>query len=135
MEQEKIKAVKEWKTLTKVKDVESFLGFANFYRRFIQNFSHTERPLNELKDKKEWIWNKELKEKITSQLVLSLPKREEKFRVKMDASEHAIGGVLSQEQERKWKLIAFLSRTIQLTERNYKIYDKELLAIVEALMK
>ena len=54
IEQEKIKAVKEWKMPKKVKDVESFLGFANFYRRFIQNISHTAKPLNELKDKKEW---------------------------------------------------------------------------------
>ena len=53
MEQEKIKAVKEWKTPTKIKDVESFLGFANFYRRFIHNFSHTAKPLNELKGKSE----------------------------------------------------------------------------------
>jgi len=53
MEQEKIKAVKEWKTLTKVKDVESFLRFTNFYQCFIQNFSHTAKPLNELKGKKE----------------------------------------------------------------------------------
>ena len=53
IEQEKIKAVKEWKTLTRVKDVESFLGFANFYQHFIQNFSHTAKPLNELKGKKE----------------------------------------------------------------------------------
>jgi len=59
MEQEKIKAVKEWKTLMKVKDVESFLRFANFYRRFIQNFSHIAKPLNELKGKKELTWNKE----------------------------------------------------------------------------
>ena len=73
MEQEKIKVIKEWKIPTKVKDVESFLGFANFYWRFIQNFSYTARPLNKLKRKKEWIWNKEhdkifeeLKEKITS---------------------------------------------------------------------
>ena len=51
MEQEKIKAVKKWKILTKIKEVESFLGFANFYRRFIQNFSHTAKPLNELKKK------------------------------------------------------------------------------------
>ena len=53
IEQEKIKAVKEWKMPTKVKDVESFLGFANFYQHFIQNFSHTAKPLNELKGKKE----------------------------------------------------------------------------------
>ena len=79
MEQKKIKAVKEWKMPTKIKDIESFLGFANFYRYFIQNFSHTARPLNELKSKKKWKWNEEhqkafeeLKDKITSQPVLSL---------------------------------------------------------------
>ena len=79
MEQKNIKAVKEWKMPTKIKDIESFLGFANFYRYFIQNFSHTARPLNELKSKKKWKWNEEhqkafeeLKDKITSQPVLSL---------------------------------------------------------------
>ena len=104
MEQEKIKAVKKWKTPTKIKDMESFLGFANFYRQFIHNFSYTARPLNELKGMKEWKWEKEhqeafkeLKEKIMSQPVLSLPKREGKFRVETDASGHAIEGVLSQE--------------------------------------
>jgi len=142
MEQEKIKTVKEWKTPTKIKDVESFLRFANFYRRFIHNFSHMAKPLNELKGKKEWKWKKEhqeafeeLKKKITSQPVLALPRREGKFRVETDASGHAIGGVLFQEQEEKWKPIAFLSRTMQPAERNYEIYDKELLAIVEALAK
>jgi len=72
MEQEKIKAVKEWKIPIKVKDIESFLEFTNFYRRFIQNFSHMTKLLNELKGKKEWTWNEEhqkafeeLKEKIT----------------------------------------------------------------------
>ena len=142
MEQEKIKAVKKWKKPTKVKDVKSFLRFANFYWKFIQNFSYMARPLNELKGKKEWIWDEEhnkafeeLKEKITSQLVLSLLKREGKFRVETYTSRHTIEGVLSQEQEGKWKLIVFLSRTIQPAERNYKIYNKELLAIVKALAK
>ena len=72
-EQEKIKAVKEWKTPIKTKDIESFLGFANFYRRFIQNFSHTAKPLNKLKGKTECKWREEyqqafdeLKDKITS---------------------------------------------------------------------
>ena len=70
-----------------------------------------------------------------SQLVLSLPKKEGKFRVKMDASGHAIGGVLFQEQKGKWKLIVFLLRIMQPVERNYKIYNKELLAIMESLAK
>ena len=123
IEQEKIKTVREQKTLTKVKDVESFLGFTNFYQCFIQNFSYTAKPLNELKGKKEWKWEEEhqrafeeLKEKITSQPVLALLRREEKFRVEMDASGHAIGGVLSQEQKGKWKPIAFLSRMMQPAE-------------------
>jgi len=70
-----------------------------------------------------------------SQPVLALSRREEKFRVETDMLGHAIGGVLSQEQDRKWKPIAFLSRTMQPVERNYEIYNKELLAIVEALAK
>ena len=123
MEQEKVKAIKEWKTLTRIKNVESFLGFANFYRCFIQNFSHTAKPLNKLKGKKDWKWEDEhqkafnkLKEKITSQPVLSLSRREGKFKVETDASGHVIGRVLSQEQNRKWKPIAFLSRTMQPAE-------------------
>jgi len=73
IEQDKVKAVKKWKTPIKIKKVESFLGVANFYRRFIQNFSYTVKPLNKLKGKKEWTWTEEhqqvfeeLKEKITS---------------------------------------------------------------------
>ena len=53
-----------------------------------------------------------MKENITSQLVLTLPIKKEKFRVETDTSEHAIGGVLSQKQKGKWKPITFLSRTM-----------------------
>ena len=77
------------------------------------------KPLNELKGKKDWKWEEEYqrafeesKDKITSQLVLALPKREGKFRIETDVLEHAIREVLSQEQEEKWKSIAFLLRTI-----------------------
>ena len=108
METDKVKAVKKWKTPTKIKEVESFLEFANFYKQFIKNFSHIARPLNELKGKKEWKWEEEqqrafdeLKNKITSQPVLVLPKREGKFRVETDTSGHAIRGVLLQEQDSK----------------------------------
>jgi len=54
MENDKVKAVKEWKIPTKIKEVERFLGFANFYQYFIKNFSYMAKPLNELKGKKEW---------------------------------------------------------------------------------
>ena len=108
IENNKVKAVKEWKTTTKIKEVKSFLGFANFYRWFIKNFSYTVRPLNKLKEKKDWKWKEEhqkvfeeLKDKITSQLVLTLLKRKGKFQVETDVLGHAIGGVLSQEQKGK----------------------------------
>ena len=73
--------------------------------------------------------------KITSQPRLTLPKRDSKLKVETDTSGHAIGEVLSQKQEEKYKSIIFLSRMMQLAERNYEIYNKELLAIVEALTK
>ena len=86
MENNKVKAVMEWKTSTKIKEVESFLGFANFYWRFIKNFSYIVKYLNELKEKKKWKWEKEhqeafkeLKEKIISQPILVLLRREGKF--------------------------------------------------------
>jgi len=54
MENDKVKAVNKWKTSTKIKEVESFLEFANFYWYFIKNSSHTAKPLNNIKGKKEW---------------------------------------------------------------------------------
>ena len=86
METDKVKVVKEWKIPTKLKEGESFLGFANFYRWFIKNFSYIAKPLNKLKGKKDWKWKeeyqkafKELKDKIISQTVLVLLKRKGKF--------------------------------------------------------
>jgi transposase InsO family protein len=141
MEQEKIKAVKEWKEPTNVKGIEKFIGFANFYRRFIKDFSKIAAPLNRLKGKDiAWEWGSdqqkafdELKRRITSEPVLTLPRSNGKFRMEVDASGYAIGGVLQQEQDGKWHPIAFLSRSMTPAEKNYEIYDKELLAIMEGL--
>ena len=87
MRNDKVKAIKEQKTPTKIKEVESILGFANFYQYFIKNFSHIEKPFNELKGKKEWKEYqkafKELKDKIPGQLVLTLPKKKENLEYKL----------------------------------------------------
>src|SRR3954449_915626 len=64
--------------------------------------------------------------------VLAMPKDEELFMIECDASEGALGAILSQKQEDKWKPVAFLSKALNPTERNYEIYDKELLAIITA---
>ena len=108
MKDKKVKVVKKQKKSTNIKKVESFIGFSNFYRYFIKNFSHIAKILNELKSKKEWKQKDEhqkafekLKNKITNQLVLVLLKRKGKFQVETDISGHAIRGVLFQEQEGK----------------------------------
>ena len=106
MEDEKIKAILEWKEPTKLKEVESFIGFTNFYRRFIKNFSHITRPLNELKGKADWKWGDEqrkafqdLKNSITKEPTLALPQRKGLYKVETDTSGYAIGRVLSQQQK------------------------------------
>ena len=99
IENYKIKAIKEQKTSIKTKEVESFLGFTNFYRCFIKNFSYMAKSLNELKGKKKWKYEeehqkafRELKEKITSQPILTLHRREEKSRMETNISGHVIRG-------------------------------------------
>jgi hypothetical protein len=117
------------------------LGFANFYRRFIKNFSIIAAPLNQLKGKdKEWNWGEEqqrafdeIKTAIISEPVLVLPRDEGKFKVETDASNFGIGAILSQQQNGFWHPIAFMSKTLTEAERNYEIYNKELLAIIKAL--
>jgi hypothetical protein len=140
MEEEKVAAVRNWPNPHNVKGVERFLGFANYYRRFIKDFSRIAAPLNKLKGNYGWEWKEEqqdafdiLKARITEEPVLALPQEDGQFRVEVDTSGYAIGGVLSQEQQGKWHPIAFLSRTMSPAEKNYEIYNKELLAIMEAL--
>ena len=76
---------------------------------------------------------KELKGAILSPDVISLPRKEGLFRLEVDASGYAIGGTLSQQQDGKWKMIAFHSRVMTSAEMNYNIFDKELLAVMIAL--
>ena len=142
MEKEKVKGVLEWPTPKCVKDVQKFLGLDNYYRQFIEGFAMVARPLHDLvkKDKK-WDWVereekafRELKERFTKEPVLAAPDIDKKMRIEVDASDYATGGVLSMEcKDGLWRPVAFLSKSLNETERNYEIHDKEMLAIVRGL--
>jgi hypothetical protein len=138
----KIAGIKNWPTPIKAKDVCSFLGFCNFYWPFIQGFAHLAQPLNELTCKDtEWSWEtrhqkafKELKHRVTTEPVLAHPVLTDPFELEVDASGFAMGVVLLQKKEDgKKHPIAYYSKTLSAAERNYDVYDLELLAIVNAL--
>ena len=142
MDPVKIQGVATWPEPTCVKEVQSFIGFVNFYRRFIQDFAEIARPLHDLTRKDTpWDWSSEqktafemLKTKVTSAPILIFPDENKQYRVEADASNYAHGGVLSQQgEDGKWHPVAFLSKSFNEVERNYDIYDKEMLAIIRAL--
>jgi len=142
MEKEKVKGVLEWPTLKCVKDIQKFLGLANYYHWFIEGFAIVARPLHNLvkKDKK-WEWMereenafKELKERFTKKPVLAAPDIDKKMRMEVDASDYAMGDVLSMEcRDGLWRPVAFLSKSLNEMERNYEIHNKEMLAIIRGL--
>ena len=142
MEEEKVKGVLNWPTPRCVKDVQKFLGLTNYYRRFIEGFASIARPLHDMvkKDQK-WNWTekqegafRELKERFTKEPVLATPDLDKKIRIEVDASDYAMGGVLFMEcEDSKWRLVAFLSKSLNETEKNYEIYDKEMLVIIREL--
>ncbi|SJK96774.1 uncharacterized protein ARMOST_00020 [Armillaria ostoyae] len=136
----KLAGIAEWPTPTKKKELQSFLGFTNFYRKFIKNYSKVVRALTQLTGNAEWTWGaaqnqafQQLKKQMAEDVILAIPNWTGRFRVEADASNGAIGAVLSQEQEGKWRPVAFMSKALTATERNYEIYDKELLAIMLTL--
>ena len=140
MDQEKIRTVVEWEAPDSVKGVQSFLGFANFYRRFIEGYSKLTRPLTDLTKKSEKFLSsdecgrafEELKQSFTSAPILRHYDPELPCIIECDASDFAIGAVLSQEFEGRLHPVALHSRKMNKHEINYEIRDKELLAITAA---
>jgi len=142
MSKDKVKAVLEWKQPTTIKEVQSFLGFVNFYRRFIKGYSGITTPLTTLtrKDQGSFEWTAKaqesfdtLKQAVAEEPILLTFDPEKEIIVETDSSDFAIGAVLSQPgQNGKYQPIAFYSRKLSPAELNYEIYDKELLAIVDA---
>ncbi|SJL10444.1 related to TY3B TY3B protein [Armillaria ostoyae] len=135
----KIAGIAEWPTPTKKKELQSFLGFTNFYRKFIKNYSKVIHTLTQLTGNTEWTWGaaqnqvfQQLKKQMAEDVVLAIPNRMGCFRVEADVSNGAVGAILSQEQEGRWRPVAFMSKVLTATKHNYEIYDKELLAIMLA---
>ena len=104
----KIKGIQEWPTPTKKKDLQQFLGFCNFYRRFVEDYSLVAKPLTKLTGNVPWKWENEqeqafngLKLLLTTAPVLRMPNDFRKFQVEADASDGAVSAVLSLEHDEK----------------------------------
>jgi hypothetical protein len=152
MDPKKIDGVASWKEPTTVTEVRKFLGFTGYYRYFVPNYSKIARPLLDLTKKSTpWHWEErqqhafdELKNRMCSKPVLKQPDFTRKFYLQVDASAYGVGAVLSQEGENTTTSLAkrsaptlhptaYYSATFTPTERNYDIYERELLAIMKSL--
>ena len=140
MDQSKVSAILEWPAPKNVQGVRSFLGLANFYWHFIQDYAKVAQPLNDLTKKDEpFVWKEaqqeafdKLKMLFTTAPVLAFPDNDCQFHLESDASEFAIGAVLSMLKEDKWHPVAYNSHSMSLEERNYPITDKEMLSVIHA---
>ena len=142
MDSAKLKGILEWPTPKTAKEVQSFLGFGNFYRWFIKNFSHLAHPFNDLlkKDKK-FIWSNKcqesfdlLKKCFTEEPVLMMPDHTRPFQIQVDSLLVATGGILMQmDTNRDHHPCAYLSKSLTKEQRNYDTGNRELLAIVRTL--
>ena len=137
----KIKSIKEWPVPQCVKDVQRFVGLCNYYRRFVENFADIAKPLHQLTRKNvQFKWTNEcnksfleLKKRLTTSPVLIHPDPQKQYIVECDASNLAIGAILSQRDDNnRLHPVAYYSRSLSNAEINYSITDKELLSIKEA---
>lgn len=135
----KIRAVEEWPVPSSRKELQCILGFANFYRRFIRDYSKVASPRTRLTSSSvPFCWSNEanmafnrLKHLFTTAPVLVQPDASKQFIVEVDASDSGVGAVLSQRGGSREHLqpCAFYSRRLSPTERNYDMGDRELLAV------
>ncbi|KAK6212977.1 hypothetical protein QIS74_03097 [Colletotrichum tabaci] len=144
MEQSRVQAIAEWSTPTSIKDLQVFLGFCNFYRKFIAKYSAIVAPMTELlkgTDKKSiFTWSEaagkafnHLKQAFCSATILTHWNPLKLTKVETDASTRAVGAILSQMTEGQWRPVAYWSRKLSDTEQRWHTGQQELLAIVEGL--
>ena len=142
MQKEKVNGVLSQLPPRNIKEVQKFLELANYYRQFIKDFARIAVPLHLLvrKEKKQR-WRKEqkiafrkLKEIFTTELVLAIPDLDKEMRVEVNTSDYAIGGVLLVKcKDKKQRSVAFISKLLNATKQNYKIYNKKILAAIQCL--
>ena len=142
MDPGKAAAVRDWPTPTMLREVRAFIGFTNFYRRFIPDFSTKAHLLHDLTKKDvpfEWKQEQQqafdhLKVAFCITPILKIYDPMLPTRVKVDASGFATGGILSQKHaDGYWHPVAYQSESISKEERNYEIYDHEMLRAIRAL--
>jgi transposase InsO family protein len=135
---DKICAIVQWPIPLCVRDVRAWLGLTGYYRRFVKDYAQIVQPLTELlSPSKPFIWSQEaqtsfesLKNALTSPPILVMPTIGDTFTLDTDASDKSIGAVLSQNQNGIERVIAFASKTLSKSERNYSVTRRELLAII-----
>ena len=135
---DKIQKVRDCPSPTDLHEVRSVVGLMSYYRRFMPHFSEVAKPLIKLTEKdQDFRWQDEqerafqqMKELLITAPVLAHPRTEGLFVLDTDASNEGIGAVLSQIQDDQEKVIAYASKTLSKTEKNYCITRRELLAVV-----
>ena len=141
--EEKLKVLKEWNKPHNVRDVRSFLGFANYYRRFVYNFAEVAHPLTELTKKGvEWQWGpmeqrafQLLKQRLCEAPILLYPDPQRPYVVVTDASGSAARGVLMQDHGDGLRPLAFMSKAFKPSEQRYSAYERELAAVAFCLIQ
>src|SRR4051812_7791041 len=139
----KVEIIKTWPKLNNLKELQSFLGLCNYYRQFIADYSKISSPLTDLTHKNtpfHWTTHhsdafETLKDHLSNSPVLCIPNPNLPFTITTDASDFAMGAVLTQDQGQGPQPVAFTSRKMNSHERNYAAHEKETLAIMHALVK
>lgn len=141
MQPSKVAAIKNWPQLENVSDLRSFLGLANYYRRFVHKFAHIAAPLTDLlKDRVAWRWDAKeqeafqaLKDALTSDTVIATPATSQPFILCTDASDYAVGAVLSQVQANEERVIAFESKKLPESELKRPPHEKEMYGLMHGV--
>ena len=141
-EKEKVQEVIEWPIPKSMKDVQKFLGLANYYKWFVKDFSRIAKPLHEMTRKEmKWSWRErqqkafeELKERFMTEPVLITSDLDKEMRVEANISDFVTGGVLLMKCENeRWRPVAYIFKSLNEAERNYEIHNKKMLVIIQYL--